>query len=166
MTTQAKTESRKDIQKVKPQHEISPFDEMDRMFDSFFPEGWLHPFHFPRMTWPGHIRAFEGKMPRVDIIDREDEILVKAELPGVEKKDLDISVTQNTVSIKARTSHEEKEEKGNFYRCEISSGAFSRTLSLPADVNEDKVKATFKDGMLELTMPKLKKAKRHNVKVQ
>jgi len=104
-------------------------------------------------------------MPRVDIVDRDDELVVKAESPGVDKKDLDISVTDNAVTIKGSTSHEEKEEKGDYYRCEISSGAYSRTLVLPSEVEADKAKANFKDGVLELTLPKLKKAKRHTIKV-
>ena len=104
-------------------------------------------------------------MPRVDIVERDDELVVKAELPGVDKKDLDVSVTENAVTIKGSTSHEEKEEKGDYYRCEISSGAYSRTLALPSDVEADKAKANFKDGVLELTLPKLKKAKRHTIKV-
>jgi HSP20 family protein len=100
------------------------------------------------------------------VIDRDNEVVVKAELPGVDKKDIDISVTQNTVTIKGTTSHEEKEEKGDYYRCEISRGSYSRTLSLPADVDEEKTKAEFKDGILELTMPKKKKSKRHTIKVE
>ena len=71
---------------------------------------------------------YEGKTPSVDVIERDNEIMVKAELPGVDKKDLDISVTSNTVTIKGSTSHEEKEEKGDYYRCEISRGSYSRTL--------------------------------------
>ena len=108
---------------------------------------------------------FEGSMPRVDVLDREDEIIVKAEVPGVDKKDLDVSVTENSVSIKGSTSHEEKEEKDDYYRCEISSGSFSRTVRLPADVDAAKARSKFKDGILELALPKVKKAKRHTVKV-
>ena len=111
------------------------------------------------------MKAFEGKTPSVDVIEKDDEVIVKAELPGVDKKDLDISVTNNTVTIKGSTSHEEKEEKGDYYRSEISRGSYSRTLSLPAEVDEEKTKAKFKNGILKLTLPKLKKSKRHNVKV-
>jgi HSP20 family protein len=104
-------------------------------------------------------------MPRVDIVERDDEFVVKAELPGVGKKDLDISVTENAVTIKGSTSQEEKEEKGDYYRCEMSHGTYSLTLALPSDVEADKAKAQFKDGVLELTLPKMKKAKRHTIKV-
>ncbi len=165
MAKEEKKETNQEMQKVEPAHVMSPFDEMERMFDRYFSRGWRRPFH---MEWPSLSKAaapFEGKTPSVDVIDRDDSIVVKAELPGVDKKDLDISVTSNTVTIKGSTSHEEKEEKGDYYRCEISRGSYTRTLSLPADVDEDKTKAKFKDGILELTLPKLKKSKRHTVKV-
>jgi HSP20 family protein len=100
------------------------------------------------------------------VIERDDAVIVKAELPGVDKKDIDVSVTSNTVTIKGSTSHEEKEEKGDYYRCEMSRGSYSRTLSLPADVDEGKAKAKLKDGILELTLPKVKKSKRQSIKVE
>ena len=109
---------------------------------------------------------FEGKIPDVDIIEHDDQIVLKAEMPGVEKKDIDISVTQNSVTIKGATSHEEKEEKGDYYRCEIARGSYARTMSLPADVDETKSKASYKDGVLQLTLPKLQKSKRHSIKVE
>lgn len=160
-------ESKQEIQKAQSAHFMSPFEEMDRFFESRFPSGWMRPFHhWPRPSWGELSAPFEGKMPKVDVIERDNEIVVKAELPGVDKKDLDISVTKNSVTIQGSTSHEEKEEKGDLYRCEISRGSYSRTLTLPAEVNEDKTKAKFKDGILELTLPKAKKSKRHTVKVE
>jgi HSP20 family protein len=69
------------------------------------------------------------------------------------------------VTIKGQTGHEEKEEKGEYYRCEISRGAFSRTVSLPAEVDADKAAAEFKDGVLEIRLPKLEHAKRRVLKV-
>lgn len=159
-------ETKKDIQKAQPARALSPFDEMDRLFEGHFPSGWMRPFHWPRPSWGELSAPFEGKMPKVDVIERDNEIVVKAELPGVDKKDLDISVTKNTVTIQGSTSHEEKEEKGDVYRCEISRGSYSRTLTLPAEVNEEKAKAKFKDGILELTLPKVEKAKRRTIKVE
>lgn len=159
-------ESKQDIQKAQPVRVMNPFEEMDRLFEGHFPSGWMRPFHWPRPSWGELSAPFEGKMPKVDVIDRDKEIVVKAELPGVNKKDLDISVTKNTVTIQGSTSHEEKEEKGDFYRCEISRGSYSRTLTLPAEVNEDEAKAEFKDGILELTLPKVEKAKRRTIKVE
>ncbi len=166
MATAKKKESKQEVQKVQPAHPLSPFDEMERFFESRFPRGWLRPFDVEWPSWTGKAAPFEGKTPSVDVIDRDNEIVVKAELPGVDKKDLDISVTRNTVTIKGSTSHEEKEEKGDYYRCEISRGSYSRTLALPSDVDENKAKAQFKDGILNLTLPKVEKAKRRNVKVE
>jgi len=154
-----------EMQKAAPMRALSPFEEMDRMFESFFPRGWMQPF---RREWPslGEMAApFEGKMPKVDVINRDAEIVVRAEVPGVDKKDIDVTMTDTTVTIKGSTSHEEKEEKGDYYRCEISRGAFSRTVALPAGVDSSKAKAKFQDGVLELTMPKMEKTKRVSVKV-
>lgn len=164
MTKEEKQESNQEVQKVETTHTLRPFEEMERMFESSFPRSWMHPFQH---DWPSFskMKAFEGKTPNVDVIEKDNEIIVNAELPGVDKKDLDISVTNNTVTIKGSTSHEEKEEKDDYYRCEISRGSYSRTLSLPAEVDEEKTKAKFKNGILKLTLPKLKKSKRHNVKV-
>lgn len=164
----SKTE-KTEMEKVQTSRALSPFDEMDRMFDEYFSRGWLHPFSF---KWPSHSKLeapFEGKAPCVDLIERDDELIIKAELPGVDKKDLDVSVTSNTVSIKGTTSHEEKEEKGDYYRCEISRGSYSRTLALPVEVDEAKAKATFKDGVLELILPKaekVEKVKKHTIKIE
>jgi HSP20 family protein len=166
MAKEEKKETKQEVQKVEPARVMSPFEEMERMFDNYFTRGWLRPFRREWPTFPEIAAPFEGKTPSVDVIDRDNEVVVKAELPGVDKKDIDISVSQNTVTIKGTTSHEEKEEKGDYYRCEISRGSYSRTLSLPAEVDEEKTKAEFKDGILELTMPKKKKSKRHTIKVE
>lgn len=154
-----------EIQKATPVHALTPFEEMDRLFEGFFPRGWLRPFRWERPLWSELAAPVEGKMPRVDVVDRDEDILVRAEVPGVDKKDLDISLSDGSVTISGKTSHEEKEEKGNYYRREVSCGTFSRTLPLPADVDPDKAKASFKDGLLELTVPKLAKAKRRSVKL-
>jgi len=86
------------------------------------------------MEWPfrGKLTApFGGKSPHVDVIDRKKDILVKAALPGLDKKDIDVSVEKNSVTIKGTTSHELKEEKKDYYHSEISSGSYCRTLILP-----------------------------------
>jgi len=165
MTKSAVKELNKDIQKSEGRS-LSPFEEMDRVFDNFFSRGWLQPF---RMDWPSYRKLeipFEGKTPTVDMIDRDNDIVIKAELPGVDKKDIDVTVTSNTVTIKGTISKEEKEEKDNYYRREISRGSYARTLSLPVDVDEDNAKASIKDGVLELTLPKSEKAKKRTIKVE
>ncbi len=148
-----------------PLRVVDPFSEMERMFESFFLRLRSRPTGWDLMNWstPGEL---EAKSPRVDVIERDAEVLVRAELPGVEKDKLDISMTDDCVTIKATTQHEEKEEKGDYYRCEISRGTFARTLALPAVVNTEKARAMFKNGILELTLPKLEQAKRRTIKVE
>ena len=156
-----------EVQKAMPVRTyLSPFDEMERMFESFFPRSrWMRP---SRWDWPSFgelAMPLEGRMPRVDIIEKDDEIVVRAEVPGVDKKDLDISMTDNTITIKGRTNHEEKTESANYYCSEITHGEFSRTVALPADVDVDKAKAMFKDGVLEVDLPKIEKSKRRTLKL-
>ena len=104
-------------------------------------------------------------MPSVDVIDRDDEVVVRAEVPGYKKEDIEVSVADSSLTIKGERKAEQKEEKGDYYRCEISQGAFSRTVALPAEVDDAKAKATMKDGMLELTLPKRDKSKRHTITI-
>ena len=153
------------LEKAEPGRALSPFEEMDRFAAQMFPRRWLRSFPREWPSWPELGGVFEGKIPKVDVIDRDSEVVVRAELPGVKKEDLDVSVTDNSVSISGSTSHEEKEEKGDYYRSEISRGSFSRVLSLPNDVDSDKCEATFKDGILELKLPKVEKAKRKKINI-
>ena len=141
------------------------WDEMERMFEGVTPRGWLRPFRF---DWPtlGELPHVGMKFPRVDIIDRDVEVEVRAELPGVEKNDLDVSLSDNMVTLKGSTRREEREEKGDYYRSEITTGSFARTLPLPGNVDSDRAKATFKDGILVLTVPKMEQSKRHTVPVE
>jgi HSP20 family protein len=154
----------KESKRLNPRHLLTPFEDMERWVEDFFPRSWLRQHRF---EWPaGNLTtAFEGRMPKVDLIDRDDEVFIKAELPGIDKKDIEVSMTGNTITIKGSSKKEEKEEKGDYYRCEISQGSFSRSMSLPAEVNIDKSQAKFKDGVLELTLPKTESTKRRNIKV-
>jgi HSP20 family protein len=149
-----------EIQKA-PGRMLSPFEGFDRVFDEFLGRGLMRPFRRDWLAFP----EFEMTMPKVDVIDRDEEVVVRAEVPSVKKEDIEISISGNMVTIKGETKKEEKEEKGDYYRSEISRGSFSRMVSLPADVDESKAKAALKDGVLELTLPKLEKAKRRTIKV-
>lgn len=144
---------------------LSPFEEMDRMFSGMLPRARIRPFDWEWPSWAEMSALAESKLPRMDIIERDNDVIVRAELAGVDKKDLDVSVTENTVTVKGTTKEEHKEEKGNYFRSEIKQGAFSRMATLPCDVNGDKAKATFSNGILELIIPKLEGSKRHNIKV-
>lgn len=144
---------------------LSTFDDFERAFDQFFSRGGMKPFQHGHPSWSHLPAPFEGRMPHVDVVDRDKELFVKAELPGVEKGDIEITMTDRSLTIKGSTKSEEKEEKGDFHRCEISQGSFSRTISLPSEVDKDKAKAKFKNGVLKLTIPKLKKSSHKNIKV-
>ena len=104
-------------------------------------------------------------IPKIDVIDKDQEILVKAELPGIDKDDLDISVSSNQLVIKAKTMHESKEEDGDYVKREISRNEIYRSVLLPSDVDDSKVKSKFKNGVLSLTLPKHEGSQRRKIKV-
>jgi HSP20 family protein len=160
-----KKESTKGAENVPVKRSASPFEEMERMFENMMSRQWMRPLRWEWPSWPELPKAFEGRFPKVDIVDRDEEIVVRAEVPGVKKEDLEVSTTDNTVTIKGSTSHEEKEEKGDYFRSEITRGTFTRTLALPGDVDGAKAQASFTDGVLELKLPKVAKSKRHTVKL-
>ena len=103
--------------------------------------------------------------PSVDIFETPDSIVMKAELPGVSRDNIDIQVQDNTLTLKGerKSEHEVKEE--NYLRGERSYGAFQRTFNLPTGVQQGKIRAVFKDGVLEVTMPKAEEAKPTQVKI-
>jgi len=160
------TTKRKEMMQAVPRRELDVFDEMDRMFDTLLHRGWLRPFRELWPEWGRMEERMEFLTPRVDVIDREDEILVRAEVPGVEKKDLQVDLTGQLLTIRGERRHEEKEEKGEFFRAEIESGSFSRTIRVPEDVDFEKAKAEFKDGMLEIRLPKTHKTERRHIEVK
>jgi HSP20 family protein len=145
-----------------------PLEEMERLMErlseGFVPRKWLRRM---RWDWPElpQFDMSELRAPRADVVERDGEILVRAEVPGVDKKDLDISVTEDAVTIKGSTRREQKEEKGEYYRQEISEASFARTIALPAAVDGTRAKATCNNGMIELVIPKVTQSKRHSVKV-
>jgi HSP20 family protein len=146
-------------------HAMTPFEEMERMFGEMFPRQ-VPPFKWEWRALPEMMWSKEGQMPRLDIIEHDNEVVVRAELAGVDKKDIDVSVTDSSITIKGHTRHESKEEKGEYFRSEITRGEFYRTATLPCEVDGDKARANFTDGMLELTIPKMAGAKRHTIKVE
>ncbi len=104
--------------------------------------------------------------PLVDVIDKKDNILVKAELPGVDKKDVKISLGENTLTIRGERKEEKEIKKEDYYCCERAFGAYSRTIALPVEVDKTKAKATFKNGILEITLPKKEEIKPKEIEIQ
>ena len=167
--------SKHNVAKLKPasrsekqqEKSLSPFTDMQNYFSelekSMFGGHLFHPEHWP-MRESG-MQLFAGRTPKVDVIDRDHEVLVKAEIPGVDKKDIDISLSDRNLTIRAAQSKEEKEEKENYYRREISSSSFSRSIMLPVAVDIEKAKASFQDGILEINLPKSEPTRHHNIKI-
>jgi HSP20 family protein len=144
---------------------LHPITSMEKAFDRFFGRRW--PSLWSDTPTVDTLFEFEGlRMPSLDLIDRDNEIVVRAEIPGIEKKDIGISIADNVLTIKGQTSSENKEEKGDYYRHEISSSSFARSVSLPSNVDESKVTANLKDGILEVNLPKSESSKRKTIKVQ
>lgn len=129
-------------------------DEMNRLFD-FSLSRWPERTGFFRRTW----------RPAVDIKEEDDRIEVKADLPGVKKDEVDVSIEDDTLIIKGEKKEESEEEKKGFRRKERFYGSFHREIDLPSTVDKDKVKASYKDGVLELTLPKKEEAKKKQIKV-
>ena len=110
---------------------------------------------------------WEGeRTPSIDVYEEGDNIIVKAEIPGVKKEDISVSLSDDTLTISGKKSEEKEVKKENYYRKEIRSGSFSRSFTLPARVDKDKVKATYKDGVLQLVLPKAPEEKEKEVKIE
>ncbi|MFN7139129.1 MAG: Hsp20/alpha crystallin family protein [Limisphaerales bacterium] len=127
-------------------------DEMDRIFD--FPLGEI-----------ASQRFFNEWAPAVDLYEDKDNLIVKAELPGMKKEEIDVSLHDGALTITGERRHEEKRE-GTTHRTERFYGKFQRTVTLPTLVEGDRVKANYKDGVLTVTLPKAEEAKPKQIAVQ
>lgn len=139
------------------------FDEFDDFFDTFLTRRW------PRLLdWNAPMETFEKSLPKVDIIDHDKEIEVQAALPGVKKEDVDISIHNQLLTIKAshKTEKQEKKDEGRYFRREISSGEFQRTVALPDSVDSENVKASFENGILKVLIPKCAESKCKKIEIK
>ncbi len=103
--------------------------------------------------------------PPVDIYENGDNLVLKAELPGVDPKEVEIRVEDNTLYLKGERKFEKEVKEESYHRVERSDGTFTRSFSLPNTINSDKVQAEYKDGVLTLTMPKKEEAKPKTIKI-
>jgi len=128
---------------------------MDDWFGSFF-RGLDRPLgFFEQRAWPA-----------IDIAEKDDAVLVRAEVPGLKPEEIDLSVYGNTLTISGEKRESKEDEGDGFYHVESSCGAFRREVALPTDVDESKIEATCKDGVLSITLPKAEKSKAVKVKVK
>jgi HSP20 family protein len=163
MARRAKEKETKAVTPWRPFMDLTRWErEMERMMDDFFgrrrrswwPERWFRP------------DERETSAPAIDLYEDKDDIVVKAELPGMSKDDIAVSLSDHMLTIKGEKKKEEEIKEENYYRCERSYGSFLRTLELPKDVHPDKVEASFKNGVLQVRMPKTEEAKTQEVKVK
>ena len=103
--------------------------------------------------------------PPVDIYETGDAIVLKAELPGIDPKDVEVRVEDNTLYLKGERKFEKEVKEQNYHRVERSYGSFARSFSLPNSISTDTVKAEYKDGLLTLTLPKREEAKPKTIKI-
>ena len=143
--------------------------EIDHLFEDF-QEGW--PFgksrHSRRAHTFGDPFAFNMRMPAVDVVDRKKDIQLKAELPGMDEKDIEVQLTDRmlTISGEKKEEREEGEKEGNYYLSERRYGSFKRSLSIPEGVDPDKVEASFSKGVLTITLQKTPEALKKPKKIE
>lgn len=150
------------------------FDRMLDQFDQMMGEFWRRPFSgvlpsFPSLLRPSRSLLGESltlRVPAVDLYEEEDEVVLKAEVPGLSKEDLKIDLTDSMLTISGEKKKEEEVKEEAYTYSERSYGAFSRSLQLPCAVKADKAKATFKNGILEVKLTKTEDAKKRHVTVK
>jgi len=145
---------------------ITAFKNLEHKVENMFHHLWHNPFsqHEESATkFP--LISIQGS-PKIDLIDRDKELIVKAELPGINKEDIDVSISNNRLTIKAKTCHEEKEEKGDYLHQETTRSEFYRSFSLPVNVKDENITSKFKNGLLELTIPKAEDSHRKRIKIE
>lgn len=128
-------------------------DEMDRLFDDFgFGRSWMSP-RFARYGMPSRSSATTLWWPAIDVFHRNNELIIRADLPGLKKEDLKVDVTDEAITVSGERRGEQEQEHGGVYRSERTYGSFARTIPLPEGTITDQAKAVFKDGVLEITVP-------------
>jgi len=127
--------------------------EMDNIWDTLFEKR------------PVRADGVSEWMPSLDLSETKNSYIVNAEIPGIDPKDVEISLVDNVLTIKGEKKQEKQEENENYHLIERSYGSFTRSFRLPVQVQSDKVKATYKNGVLKITLPKTEEAKKKEIKI-
>ena len=130
--------------------------EMDRLFDRTF--GRIVPAR-------REVPIVRGRVPAIDMFERENEVVVRTEIPGMSKEEINISALGNTLTISGERKAEEEIKEDDYYCCESSYGRFQRDIALPQGVDTDNIKASYKHGILEVVLPKKEEAKPKKIEV-
>jgi HSP20 family protein len=139
-----------------PSDILSMQREMNRMFDSLFHSGLPDETALPPTTWS----------PAVDIAEHDDGYVVKMEIPGVDKNDVKITMQDNTLTVRGEKKQERESRGSNYHRVERSFGAFQRSFTLSSSVKPEKIDASFKDGILNIELPKAEESKPKQIDVK
>src|SRR5438552_4068077 len=138
-----------------PFRDLSVLQErMNRLFNDAG-RGWRNDEAAATTTWS----------PAVDIFETEGEIVVKAELPGVDRKDITLNLDNNVLTLKGERRFEKETKEENYHRIERAYGGFSRAFSIPATVDEEKIRADYRDGVLKIALPKKEVAKPKQIRI-
>ncbi len=141
---------------------LNPFEqfrrEMDQMFNGFLSD------------WPMRSSLIDRRLgqfiPQIDVDETEKEVRITAELPGMDEKEVEVTLTQGVLTIKGEKREEHEENKRDFHHSELRYGMFQRAIQLPADIDADKAKASFKKGVLRITLPKTAEAQSSRRRIQ
>ncbi len=151
----------RELQVWKPFKELAPLREfervrreMDRLWDSFFERR------------PARREEEAEFLPTVDLAETENELVVKCEVPGLEPKDIDISLSDGMLTIKGEKKQEREEKEADYHLVERSYGSFTRSIRLPKEVRSEKISASYKNGILKITLPKSEEAKKKEIKIK
>ena len=159
------SDEKKDVTVTGPKRDLqkysSPFEEMERMFNDFFQQRFFAPSWMPRFKFP----ELADVSTSVDMFEEGDNLVIKAELPGMKKEDINVDLKDDVITISGEKKSEEKTERKDYHRVERSFGSFTRRLQLPVEIKADKVEASFKDGVLVIRMPKSEAAKQNAKKI-
>lgn len=139
---------------------LSPMAQMDRLFDEMFKRPFFSLWS-PRMA-PGETEELYAP---VDIYEDGESVVVKAEIPGIRKEDIDVQLTPDSITISGQKSSEQRVDEKDYYRLERSYGSFCRSCRLPVETVTEKARAVFKDGVLEVRIPKSEAAAQRTKKL-
>jgi HSP20 family protein len=145
--------------KWRPRREWDPFAVMERLQDQI-----NRAFNTSLGEWPG-VSGWGTAFPSVDVYQDKDNVIVTAEVPGLDQKDVDLSITGNTIALKGEKKHESELKEEEYRRVERSYGSFQRVIDLPCEVDAAKAKAKLENGVLTVTLPKSEEHKPKQISI-
>ena len=152
-----------------PGRAMRPFTHgMEEFFENTLPRRWMEDFFAPYAWKRPFFAEYDEKydvFPKIDIVDKDEALVVRADVPGIKKEDLEITISGDRLVIEAKRDYEEEEKKEEYVRHEMAYGRLYRSVLLPVEVLGDKVTAELKDGVLEVFLPKVEATTPFKVKV-